>query len=92
MRGRSVPPVSPNNLLKIIPHVDGSARVYELVGYYMTDIEMKGAWTGPASLQLAPHALAPVADLPVLEMVEAPQLGADLSLGLGEVVYDYLAK
>ncbi len=59
----------------------------ELVRYYM-DIEMKGAWTGPASLQLAPHALAPVADLPVLEMVEAPHLGADLTLGLGEVVYE----
>jgi acetoacetate decarboxylase len=78
-------------LLKIIPHVDGSPQVCELVRYYM-DIEMKGAWTGPASLQLAPHALAPVADLPLLKMVAAPHFGADLTLGLGEVVYDYLAK
>jgi acetoacetate decarboxylase len=77
--------------LKIIPHVDGSPQVRELVRYYM-DIEMKGAWTGPASLQLAPHALAPVADLPVLEMVAAPHLGADLTLGLGEAVYDYLRE
>ncbi|KAF1054773.1 MAG: putative acetoacetate decarboxylase [Burkholderia gladioli] len=53
---------------------------------------MKGAWTGPASLQLAPHALAPVADLPVLEIVEAHHIMADLTLGLGEVVHDYLAK
>jgi acetoacetate decarboxylase len=37
--------------------------VRELVRYYM-DIEMKGAGTGPESLQLAPHALAPVTDLP----------------------------
>jgi 3-hydroxybutyrate dehydrogenase len=66
----------PSNLLKIIPHVDGSPQVRELARYYM-DIEMKGAWTGPASLQLAPHALAPVAELPVLEMVAAPHLGAD---------------
>jgi acetoacetate decarboxylase len=82
----------PNYLLKIIPHVDGSPRVCELVRYYMEDIVMKGAWTGPASLQLAPHALAPVADLPVLEIVEARHLVADLTLGLGEVVYDYLAR
>ena len=44
---------------------------------------------GPASLELAPHALAPVADLPVLEIVEARHIVADLTLGLGEVVYDY---
>ncbi|AJY10613.1 acetoacetate decarboxylase [Burkholderia dolosa] len=82
----------PNFLLKIIPHVDGTARVCELVRYYMQDIVMKGAWTGPASLELSPHALAPVADLPVLEIVEARHLVADLTLGLGEVVYDYLAQ
>lgn len=80
-----------NFLLKIIPHVDGSPRICELVRYYMKDIVMKGAWTGPASLQLAPHALAPVADLPVLEIIEARHLVADLTLGLGEVVHDYLA-
>ncbi|PMS38705.1 acetoacetate decarboxylase [Trinickia symbiotica] len=83
---------APNYLLKIIPHVDGSPRICELVRYYLTDIVMKGAWTGPAALQLTPHALAPVADLPVLEIVEARHLIADLTLGLGEVVHDYLAR
>ena len=82
----------PNYLLKIIPHVDGTPRICELVRYYMEDIVMKGAWTGPASLELAPHALAPVADLPVLEIVEARHLIADLTLGLGKVVHDYLAR
>jgi acetoacetate decarboxylase len=80
-----------NFLLKIIPHVDGTARVCELVRYYLTEIEMKGAWTGPASLELEPHALAPVASLPVLEIVEARHLLTDVTLPLGEVVYDYLA-
>jgi acetoacetate decarboxylase len=41
-------------------------------------------------LQLSPHALAPVAELPVLEIVEARHLLADLTLGLGEVAFDYL--
>jgi hypothetical protein len=50
-------------LLKTIPHIGGSPQVRELVRYYM-DIEMRGVGTGPASLQLAPHALALVADLP----------------------------
>ena len=82
----------PNYLLKIIPDVDGKPRICELVRYYMKDIVMKGAWTGPSALALSPHALAPVADLPVLEIVEARHLIADLTLGLGEVVYDYLAR
>jgi len=83
---------APNYLLKIIPHVDGTPRICELVRYYMEDIKVKGAWTGPASLQLSPHALAPVADLPVLEIVEARHIIADLTLKLGTVVHDYLAQ
>jgi acetoacetate decarboxylase len=81
---------APAFLLKIIPHVDGTPRICELVRYYLQDIDLKGAWTGPAALELAPHALAPVAELPVLEIVEARHLVADLTLGLGEVVFDYL--
>lgn len=82
---------APNYLLKIIPHVDGSARVCELVRYHMTDIVFKGAWTGPAALELYAHALAPVAELPVLEVVGAKHILVDLTLGLGEVKKDYLA-
>lgn len=82
---------APNFLLKIIPHVDGTARICELVEYYLEDITLKGAWTGPGALALTPHALAPVADLPVLEVVSAVHILADLTLGLGKVVYDYLA-
>jgi acetoacetate decarboxylase len=80
----------PNYLLKIIPHVDGSPRICELVEYSLEDIRMKGAWTGPGALSLTAHALAPVAELPVLEMVSASHLVCDLTLGLGRVVHDYL--
>ena len=80
----------PNFLLKIIPHVDGTARICELVRYYLQDITLKGVWTAPARLELAHHALAPVADLPVLEIVSATHLVTDLTLGLGTVVFDYL--
>jgi acetoacetate decarboxylase len=81
---------APNFLLKIIPHVDGSPRICELVEYYLEDIVLKGAWTGPAALSLTPHALAPVAELPVLEVMSATHILADLTLGLGKVVHDYL--
>jgi acetoacetate decarboxylase len=81
---------TPNFLLKIIPHVDGTPRICELVRYHLKDVTVKGAWTGPAALSLFPHALAPVADLPVLEVIEARHIVADLTLGLGEVVFNYL--
>jgi acetoacetate decarboxylase len=82
---------APNYLLKIIPHVDGTPRICELVEYYLDDIDLKGAWTGPAALSLSSHALAPLAELPVLEVVSASHIIADLTLSLGKVVYDYLA-
>lgn len=80
----------PNYLLKIIPHVDGSPRILELVDYRLEDVVIKGAWSGPAALDLTPHALAPVADLPVREIMSATHILADLTLGLGKVVFDYL--
>jgi acetoacetate decarboxylase len=82
----------PNYLLKIIPHVDGSPRICEIVSYDLEQVNLKGAWSGPAALDLHAHALAPVADLPVVEVVSVLHLIADLTLGLGKVVHDYLAK
>ena len=80
-----------NYLLKIIPHVDCTPRVCELVRYRCEDVTIHGAWQGPAALQLFEHALAPVALLPVREVVGAVDILTDLTLGLGEVVHDYLA-
>ena len=63
----------------------------QLVEFYLEDIDLKGAWSGPASLSLTSHALAPLGELPVLEIVSATHIIADLTLGLGKVVHDYLA-
>lgn len=82
---------APNFLLKIMPHVDGTPRICEIVEYELQDITLKGAWTGPAALNLTSHALAPLAELPVLEIVSGTHIIADLTLGLGKVVHDYLA-
>ena len=82
--------LAPNFLLKIIPHVDGTPRICELVEYHLEDIDLKGAWTGPAALTLISHALAPLAELPVFEVVSGVHIIADITLGLGTVVHDYL--
>ncbi len=83
---------APGYLLKIIPHVDGSVRICELVRYEVSEVTVKGAWTGPASLELHPHCLAPVSQLPVLEVLSSVHMLTDLTLGGGEVVHTYLPK
>ena len=80
----------PNFMIKIIPHVDCTPRICELVRYYCEDVTVKGAWTGPAAIQLFEHAMCDVARLPVGEVVSANHYITDLTLGLGEVVFDYL--
>jgi acetoacetate decarboxylase len=82
--------LAPNFLLKIIPHVDGTPRICEPVEYHLEDIDLKGAWTGPGQLTLFSHSLAPLTELPVLEIVYATHIIADLTLGFGKVVHDYV--
>jgi acetoacetate decarboxylase len=81
---------APGYLLKIIPHVDATVRVCELVRFYVSEVNLKGAWSGPASLELHPHCFAPVSKLPVLEVLSAVHILCDLSIAGGEVVHDYL--
>ncbi|MFZ3326019.1 MAG: acetoacetate decarboxylase [Methylocella sp.] len=82
----------PNFLIKIIPHVDCTARICELVRYRWQDVALKGAWGGPAALQLFTHAMGNVSKLPVLEVLSGTHFVADVTLGLGQVVHDYLAE
>ena len=80
----------PTEAVKAQDHRDGSPRVCELVEYHLEDVALKRAWTGSAALALTRHALAPVAELPVVEVVSAVHILADLTLGLGKVVHDYM--
>jgi acetoacetate decarboxylase len=82
----------PSFMIKIVPHVDCTPRICELVRYYLEDVTVKGAWSGPGALQLFEHALCDVARLPVREVLSATHFVTDLTLGLGEVVHDYLAE
>jgi acetoacetate decarboxylase len=76
---------APAFLLKVVPHVDGTPRICELVRYSLTEVTVKGAWTGPGGLDLRHHALAPIADLPVLEILSTVHIIADLTLPYGTV-------
>ncbi|CAM3929397.1 acetoacetate decarboxylase [Nocardiopsis rhodophaea] len=82
----------PTFMLKTVPGYDGAPRVCELVRTRITDLVVTEAYTGPARLQLFEHVLAPLADLPVREVVSASHIITDLTLAPAVPVHDYLAE
>jgi acetoacetate decarboxylase len=81
---------APTFMLKIVPGYTSGPRICELVRTQIVDLEIVGAWRGPGRLQLFEHALAPMADLPVREVLAASHIVTNLSLSPATVVYDYL--
>lgn len=80
----------PTFMVKTVRGYDGSPTVTDLVRTEITDIVVRQAWTGPARLQLFHHVMAPLADLPVLEVVSASHIVTDLTLAPVRPVHDYL--
>lgn len=82
----------PNFLLKIIPNCNcKDLDICQLVRFFLTDVQVKEAWDGDVALQLFEHVNAPVARLPVKKVISGLHFKANLVLGVGEVVYNYLA-
>jgi acetoacetate decarboxylase len=81
---------APQFMLKIMSGYNRKLRICELLRMQIEDVTVKGAWTGPARLQLFEHALAPMADFPVHEVVSASHIVTDLTLAPARRVYDYL--
>ena len=81
---------APMFMLKIVPGYTGGPRICELVRTQIVDLEIVGAWRGPGRLQLFEHALAPMADLPVREVLATSHIVTSLSLSPATIVHDYL--
>ena len=64
----------------------------ELSGESLEGDDGEGVLDPGQALQLFDHALCDVNRLPVRQIVSASHFVTDLTLGLGEVVFDYLAK
>lgn len=82
----------PSYMVKIMRGYSGEPKICELVRTQICELVVHWAWSGPARLQLYEHALAPLADLPVLEVVSASHILTDLTLAPVNLVYDYLKK
>lgn len=74
---------------KIVADSSGDYHAFDLMRVQITDVT-KEPWRGPARLQLLQHVMAPVADLPVLEVIEASHIVTDLTLAGLVPVFNYL--
>lgn len=82
----------PIYMLKMIVGYQGDYMRCDLTRSSITEVIVKEAWEGPARLQLFEHVNAPMADLPVLEIISATHYLTDLVLSGGQPVYDYLKE
>ncbi len=83
---------APTYAVKLVRGYTGEPVVCHLARTQILDLTVKEAWTGPARLQLFAHALAPFADLPVLEVRQAAHMRTDLTLSPMTPVHDYLTQ
>lgn len=77
--------------LKMIPDIDGTPAIAQLVGINFEDVKLHGAWTGEARLELIPAVNCPLADLPVRRVTGGLHMVTDMTLPYGRVLHDYLA-
>lgn len=75
---------------KLIQHIDGRPAVRQITSRALADVRVHECWRGPCTVEIRPHILAPLHQLPVLETVEAYYWRAGFSLVPGTIVYDYL--
>src|SRR5260370_23074898 len=80
----------PTFMLKILPSYEKRPRICELVRTEITNISVKGAWRGPAPLQLFQHVLAPLPGLPLRDTISATHILTSLTLLPATVIVDYL--
>ncbi|WP_310475574.1 acetoacetate decarboxylase, partial [Sandarakinorhabdus sp.] len=66
--------------LKLIPDIDGTPAIAQLVGINFDQVVVKGAWTGRARLELVHAVNCPMADLPVLEQMGGLHIVTDMTL------------
>jgi acetoacetate decarboxylase len=80
----------PHMNLKVIPDVNGNVHIAQLVEIKHQQVNVTSAHESPAKLEVFAHANAPVADLPVVQVIGGFSLNSSMVLPEGIVYHDYL--
>ena len=75
---------------KIVPNMDGTFALKQLVARDLANVRVLECWTGPGTVELRPNAVAPIYRLPVLEPLEGYHWRAEFELVGGRILFDYL--
>lgn len=78
--------------LKVIPNIDGTIALRQLVARELHDVRVLECWSGPGTVELRPNAAVPLYRLPVREFLDGYHWRAEFELVPGRVVHDYLAQ
>lgn len=76
--------------LKIIPAIVGGDAVRQLTRRRLEDVVVSECWKAPGTVELRPHALAPVWKLPVRDCLDAFYWRGRFTLVGGTTIHDYL--
>jgi len=74
---------------KVIPASTGGVAIREITARELSDVTVHECWRAPGTVEIRPHAQAPVHRLPVIEMLDAFYWSCDFTLGPARVVHSY---
>lgn len=74
---------------KVIPASTGGVAIREITARELSAVTVHECWRAPGTIEISPHAQAPVHRLPVVEMLDAFYWKCDFTLGPARVVHSY---
>ena len=78
--------------LRIVPNMDGTIALRQLVARDLENPRVLECWSGLGTVELRPNAAVPLFRLPVLEFMDGYHWRAEFDLVGGRVLHDYLAQ
>jgi acetoacetate decarboxylase len=85
-------PFAQNINHKVIRNIDGSQGINQITARTLSDVHIKGIWSGECTVNLYPNTQAPFHLLPVLKSVKSFYWEADFALVPGVIVRDFLKE
>jgi acetoacetate decarboxylase len=85
-------PFAQNINHKVIRNIDGSQGINQITARTLSDVRIKGIWSGDCTVNLYPNTEAPFHLLPVVRNVRSFYWEADFALVPGKIVRDFLKE
>ena len=85
-------PFAQNINHKVIRNIDGTQGINQITARTLSNVEIKGIWSGDVNVELYPNKEAPFHLLPVVKNIQSFYWEADFALVPGVIVRDFLRE